>query len=257
MPTRDTAWPAGTPCWIDYSAADIDAAKSFYGDALGWAFTEGVPEFGGYLTCQAQGRAVAGMVPRMDTQTPPTWTTYFASDDADATVAAISSAGGTVIAAPMDVASLGRMAIALDPQGNAFGVWQAGEHTGVELYNEPGSLVWNDAAVEDPAAAQSFYSAVFGWHFKAMAMDGGPPDYATFDTDGRPLGGMFRGEAGSTGWGTCFSVASTDDTVATVQGSGGTVTMPAVDAPFGRFAGLLDPWGGAFTVMQEPAGAAT
>jgi predicted enzyme related to lactoylglutathione lyase len=145
------------------------------------------------------------------------------------------------------------MAIALDPQGNSFGVWQAGDHTGVELYNEPGGLVWNDAAVEDPAAAQTFYSAVFGWHFTPMDMDGGPPDYATFAVDGRPVGGMFGGEAGSTGWGTCFSVASTDDTVAVVERSGGSVSMPAVDAHFGRFAGLLDPWGGAFTVMQEPA----
>lgn len=252
MPTHDTAWPAGTPCWIDYSAVDIEAAKAFYGAALGWTFTEGQPQFGGYLTCQTRGLAVAGMVPRMDAETPPAWTTYFASDDANATVAAIDAAGGTVIAAPMDVMSLGRMAIALDPQGNGFGVWQAGDHTGVELYNEPGGLVWNDAAVVDPAAAQTFYGAVFGWNFDRMDMPGGPPDYATFNTEGRPLGGIFRGEAGSTGWGTCFSVASTDDTVAAVESGGGTVSMPAMDMPFGRFAGLLDPWGGAFTVMQEP-----
>jgi len=32
MPTRDTAWPAGTPCWVDYGAADVDAAKAFYTD---------------------------------------------------------------------------------------------------------------------------------------------------------------------------------------------------------------------------------
>ncbi len=29
MPTRDTAWPAGTPCWTDYGAKDVDAAKEF------------------------------------------------------------------------------------------------------------------------------------------------------------------------------------------------------------------------------------
>ena len=40
MPTRDTAWPAGTPCWIDYGAADIDAAKAFYADVLGIEVTE-------------------------------------------------------------------------------------------------------------------------------------------------------------------------------------------------------------------------
>ena len=30
MPTRNTPWPAGTPCWVDYGAADLDAAKAFY-----------------------------------------------------------------------------------------------------------------------------------------------------------------------------------------------------------------------------------
>jgi hypothetical protein len=254
MPTRDTAWPAGTPCWVDYPAADIDAAKQFYAAALGWTYTDGQPEFGGYLTCLSNGKAAAGMMPRMDESTPARWTTYFATDDAAASSTAITDAGGTVVAPPMAVGPLGTMAIALDPQGNGFGVWQHGEFIGAEVFNQPGSLVWNDVAVADPAAARSFYSTVFGWHFDQMAMDGGPPEYSTFATEGAPLGGLYRGEAGSTGWGTCFAVASTDDVVATVEKAGGTVTMPAMDMQFGRFAGLLDPWGGPFTVMADPAG---
>ena len=30
MVTRDTAWPAGTPCWIDIGVADMPKAKAFY-----------------------------------------------------------------------------------------------------------------------------------------------------------------------------------------------------------------------------------
>lgn len=254
MPTRDTAWPAGTPCWVDYAAADIDAAKAFYAAALGWTFAGGEPEYGGYLTCQTNGKGAAGMMPRMDESTPARWTTYFATADAAATAAAITDAGGTVVAPPMAVGSLGTMTVALDPQGNVFGAWQAAEFIGTEIYNEPGSLVWNDAAVTDPDAAKSFYGAVFGWSFARMEMEGGPPDYATFAIEERPLGGLYRGEPGSTGWGTCFAVASTDDAVATVQRNGGSVSMPPTDMSFGRFAGLRDPWGGAFTVMSEPAG---
>ena len=37
MPTRDTPWPDGTPCWVDYGAADIETTKRFYADLLGWA----------------------------------------------------------------------------------------------------------------------------------------------------------------------------------------------------------------------------
>jgi uncharacterized protein len=249
MPTRDTAWPAGTPCWIDYGAADIDAAKTFYADVLGWTYAGGEPEYGGYLTCQAQGHSAAGMAPQQDPADPPRWTTYFATDDADASAASITQAGGTVVAAPMDVGPLGRMAIALDPQANPFGLWQAREHTGVEIYNEPGGLVWNEAAVEDGAAAKAFYAAVFGFTFSEVEGAGG---YATFATDGGPLGGLGGHQPGSPkGWTTCFSVSSTDAAATAVEQGGGKVTMAAMDTPFGRFAVVEDPWGAPFSVMQE------
>jgi predicted enzyme related to lactoylglutathione lyase len=30
MPTRDEAWPQGTPCWVDLGVDDVDAARTFY-----------------------------------------------------------------------------------------------------------------------------------------------------------------------------------------------------------------------------------
>ena len=63
MPTRDTAWPAGTPCWIDYGAADLEATKAFYTDLLGWTYTGGEEEYGGYLTAQVNEHPAARVVP--------------------------------------------------------------------------------------------------------------------------------------------------------------------------------------------------
>ena len=149
----------------------------------------------------------------------------------------------------MDIGPMGRMAIAVDPQGNSFGLWQSGQHTGVNVYNEPGSLVWSGAAVDDRDAAQGFYSEVFGFHFDEMEGTGG---YATFGTSDQPLGGLGSHQPGSPkGWTTCFSVASADEAVAAVERGGGTVTMAAQDTPFGRFAVVQDPWGAAFSVMQD------
>jgi predicted enzyme related to lactoylglutathione lyase len=252
MPTRDTAWPTGTPCWVDYGAADLEAAKAFYTDVLGWTYTEGEPEFGGYVTCLAQERAAAGLMPQMDPNDPPRWTTYFATDDADATAARIAEAEGTVLVPPMDVGPMGRMVIALDPQGHPFGLWQAGQQTGVAIYNEPGALVWNEAAVDDPAAARAFYASVFGFSFDEME---GMSGYTTFTTDGGPLGGLGGHQPGSPkGWTSCFSVASADDAVAAVEKGGGKVMTAATDSPWGRFAVVEDPWGAAFSVMQEASG---
>ncbi|WP_231486569.1 VOC family protein [Candidatus Blastococcus massiliensis] len=214
MPTRDTPWPAGTPCWIDYGAADVQAATAFYGELFGWSCTGGDEEFGGYLNATRDGAQVAGLGPLMGEDDAPSWTTYFATDDAAATVARIREAGGTVVVEPMEIGPLGTMVVAQDPQGFPFGLWQSGEHTGVQRFNEPGSLVWNEAAVTDPDAAREFYTAVFGFAWDPME---GMEPYATFRTDDRPLGGLSRIEPGlPTGWTVCFAVASTDEVVARV-----------------------------------------
>ena len=252
MPTRDTPWPAGTPCWVDYGASDVAAATEFYARLLGWEFEGGGPEYGGYLNAMRNGRNAAGLGPLMNEGDSPSWTTYFATDDSPATVTRIREAGGTVVVEPMEVGPMGTMTIAVDPQGNPFGLWQSGEHTGSRIYNEPGALVWNEAAVEDPEAARQFYSAVFGYEWQAVD---GVEGYSTFATGGDPLGGLGGVQPGlPKGWATCFAVGSTDEAVAAVQSAGGKVLLPAQDTEYGRFAVVEDPWGAAFSVMQVPTG---
>lgn len=252
MPTRHTPWPDGTPCWMDYGAADLDAAKAFYADLMGWTYTGGEPEFGGYVRAQRDGQDAAGLAPQMGPDDPPRWTTYFASADANAAAIRITEAGGTVLMPPMDVGPFGRMLIALDPQGHPFGVWQSGENTGIRIYDEPGSLVWTETAVDDPDAARAFYTAVFGFRFDELP---DMPGYTTFATDERMLGGLGATQPGAPkGWSTCFGVASTDEAVDKVEAAGGQVTLPAQDTPYGRFAVLTDPWGAALSVMQDTSG---
>jgi predicted enzyme related to lactoylglutathione lyase len=249
MPTRDTPWPNGTPCWVDYGAADLDATRTFYADLLGWEYTGGEPEFGGYLTATRNGQQAAGLGPQQDPDDPPRWTTYFAADDAAATAERIREAGGTVLVEPMEVGPMGTMVIALDPQGNPFGLWQSGLNTGVRIHNEPGALAWNEAVVDDADAARAFYSQVFGFRFEEVPDAGG---YTTFATDEGPLGGLMGRQPGlPKGWLTCFSVASADDVVARVGSAGGKVTTAPMDTPFGRFAVVEDPWGAPFEVMQS------
>ena len=116
MPVRDTAWPAGTPCWVDYTATDVPAAQQFYGELLGWSFTEGQPEFGGYLTCLSEDRAAAGMMPKMDPGQPSAWTTYFAVASLDEALVVVEQAGGKILTAAMDT-PYGRLAGIADPWG--------------------------------------------------------------------------------------------------------------------------------------------
>ena len=76
-------------------------------------------------------------------------------DNADATAANVREAGGTVVVDPFDVFDAGRMTIAQDPTGAVFGVWQAGEHIGAQLANEPGTLNWNECRTTDPDDARA------------------------------------------------------------------------------------------------------
>ena len=155
MPTRDTPWPDGTPCWVDYGAADLDATKRFYASParLGvhrrGARVRRLPDRDRGTACRPRG-----LGPQQDPNDPPRWTTYFAADDAAATAAPDPDAGGTVLVEPMEVGPMGTMVIALDPQGNPFGLWQSGMHTGVQIYNEPGALAWNEALSTTPTARE-------------------------------------------------------------------------------------------------------
>ena len=130
MVQRDTPWPAGTPCWVDLGTDDVARATTFYSTLFGWDTEVGPPEAGGYVMCRHRaGRSPASgrrWVPR---EAPTAWTTYLASDDADATTSKVRSAGGQVLAEPFDVMDVGRMSVAADPGGAVFGIWQARTHT--------------------------------------------------------------------------------------------------------------------------------
>jgi uncharacterized protein len=163
MSTRTRPWPPGMPCWADLTVPDLAAATAFYSAVLGWSFDEPSAEFGGYVIAQAGGGAAAGVGPQQQPGVPPAWTLYLASDDVDATAAAVTSHGGTLLLPPGDVGGLGRLCVAADPTGAVFGVWQHGTHIGAGVVNEPGALSWDDLRTTDPSAAIAFYSAVFGW----------------------------------------------------------------------------------------------
>jgi len=172
MVTRDTAWPPGTPCWIDLGVADKAKAKAFYGGLFGWSIQDGPPEAGGYSMCLIDGKAAAGIGDKQGPEEqPPYWTTYIATADADATAARVKAAGGQVLADPFDVMDVGRMAIAIDPGGAPFGIWEAKAHTGVGVANEPGALIWSENMSRDYEANKAFYGSVFGYHFSDI---GGP-----------------------------------------------------------------------------------
>jgi uncharacterized protein len=253
-------YPPGTPSWIELSSPDPDAAAAFYGRLMGWSATEpGPAESGGYRMFQQDGKNIAGLMAHMQQGQPTAWSTYVSVADADETANKVKAAGGSEIVAPMDVMDLGRMAVFADPTGAVFGIWQPKAFAGADLVNEPNSLCWNEVQTRDAEADKRFYPSVFGWDAGRPSFEGAPDTYTVWELAGRPVGGMmqmtdeFFPPEVPPHWSVCFAVADCDATVARARELGATVVAEPMDMPIGRFAGIADPQGASFAIMQ-PAG---
>jgi uncharacterized protein len=252
-----TSYTPGTPCWVDLTTPDVEAAAEFYGALFGWEVPE-LPdsaEMGGYRRAKKGGKDVAGVYPLMQEGQPSFWGTHIAVADADATAAAVQAAGGTMLAEPMDVAGYGRLAVFSDPAGAVFGIWQPGTFAGAELVNEYGCFGWNELGTRDTAGAKQFYSAVFGWDTQEEESERAGT-YTVWKVGEAMVGGMLDMNALGMpdevppNWLVYFTAEDTDAAVEKAKSGGGDVRMEPIDIPIGRFAVLADPFGAVFAVMQ-------
>ena len=254
MSERDGYAP-GVPCWVDTWQDDVDGAARFYEEALGWQVAQG-PD---YSMGRLRGRDVAGLGSPSPDGLPAQWTTYVWVDDADATAARTTDAGGSVLVEPFDALDGGRIAVIADPQGAALGVWKPGEHRGAQIVNEPSAWAMSMLSTPDPDAAEAFYGSVFGWQTEDFGM-------GDFQATMWRLPGFFGGEPsqpvprdvvatmvegdGPASWMPDFWVTDADGVAATAEASGGKVVAPPTQNPVGKSAVLADPAGAVFSISQ-------
>ena len=252
--TEMTSYDHGVPCWTDLGTTDQESAKAFYTGLFGWESREDPAPQGTYTTFTLGGKNVAACyqtAPEQAAGMPPMWTTYVAVDDVEAVAPRIVPAGGTLMGEPFDVMEAGRMVLAADPGGAVFGLWQAKEHAGAEIVNEPGALTWNELATRDPDTAAAFYAEALGWTARRSEV---PMEYWEFLVGDRSVGGMMRMTEqwppdAPPHWVVYFAVSDCDATTTRAEVLGGKIAVPPMDIPVGRFAFLTDPQGGAFAVI--------
>jgi uncharacterized protein len=248
--------PEGMPCWADAMFRDVEAAKSFYGDVLGWTFAEPAPEFGDYTQAYADGKAVAAVSPTMPGMEggEAAWCLYFASPDLEATAQRVRDAGGEVVMGPMDVGAFGSMLLVRDPGGVAFGVWRAGTHEGFEAQAVPGAYCWAEVLTRRPEEADRFFPSVFPYGLKRI--EDPDMDFTLFTRGEDPILGRmkmtdadFPPEAPPY-LNVYFTVPDCDAAVERATERGGTLYVGPMDTPFGRFAALSDQQGAPFSVID-------
>jgi hypothetical protein len=116
----------GTFHWNELMTRNVERAKTFYADTIGWSF-DGMPmpDGGGtYWVAKMDGESVAGIldISAPDfAQVPESWVAYLAVDDVDARVRKAVAAGAKLMKPAFDVPGVGRIAILMEPGGAGIG----------------------------------------------------------------------------------------------------------------------------------------
>lgn len=243
----------GTPCWASLMVHRADQARNFYGALFGWEFGHRPARPGAYTLALLDGQRVAAIGDGpAEPHGPVAWTTMLASDDADETAELVRECGGTVGVGPLNADGEGRLALAADPSGAVFGVWQGERLPGADLTGVPGSVAWNELWTWESPLVAKFYQAVFGFGSEPSA--GEEPDRVVLTVGGRAVAGVHgvgsrlprdRGAH----WMTFFAAVDVDATARRAARLGARVVNAPCDSPYGRMATLVDPEGVAFALI--------
>jgi predicted enzyme related to lactoylglutathione lyase len=117
----------GALCWNELSTNDLVRAKRFYSDLLGWRLqdqTDPMP----YTTIYVGEKMNGGMRPLGDEErqqgVPPNWMPYFSTGDIDRSAAQVDELGGRIMVGPMPIMNDSQIAVAQDPTGAVFALFE-------------------------------------------------------------------------------------------------------------------------------------
>jgi hypothetical protein len=259
MPTH-TKHEHGTFSWVELGTTDASAAKRFYGSLFGWTFDD-MPAGPGmtYTMCRVNGKAACALYQMGQDMkgVPPNWLSYITVNDVDAVAKKVAANGGKVVKEPFDVMDVGRMAVATDPTGAHFALWQAKKSIGAEITQEPGTLCWTELYTGNVDQAGKFYISTIGWTTKQVDM--GPiGTYTLFNRPGeeKNAGGMMAFPPSMKGvpphWLAYFAVNDVDASTKKAAELGGKTLMAPMDIPnIGRFSIVQDPQGAVFALYKN------
>jgi hypothetical protein len=242
----------GTFCWPELATSDPAAATTFYSGLFGWTLFEAPTDVGPYYMFRLGGDDVGASYKMRADEGQPHWNSYVSVASADEAAARAQTLGATVVVQPFDVFDAGRMAVLRDPAGAFFCVWQAKAHIGARRLNEPGTLCWTELATTDTAAAERFYTGLFGWRLKKGTA--APGEYTEIYNREQPIGGIMQiqpewGEV-PPHWMPYFAVVDCDASAGRAKDLGAKLLVRPTDIPgVGRFAVIEDSQGAAFAII--------
>jgi len=116
--------PHGHFCWNELMTRNVERAKKFYGDTLGWSFDAMPMPNGTYWIAKDGDQPVGGIFDISAPEfgpVPESWMAYIAVDNVDERVAKAVKAGAKIMKPAFDIPGVGRIAILTEPGGAAVG----------------------------------------------------------------------------------------------------------------------------------------
>jgi predicted enzyme related to lactoylglutathione lyase len=112
----------GALCWNELATIDVERAKSFFGELLGWEYET---DDSGYVSVKNAGSLNGGMREQSEHErrAAPTRPPYFTVESADEAAGQAAQLGGRGLL-PTTASRLGRYAVIADPQGAALAVFE-------------------------------------------------------------------------------------------------------------------------------------
>lgn len=253
MTTNNGPWP-NRFVWHDLMTKDGATAQKFYSGLFGWEIQEIPMGTCTYRMIHCGPGPIGGIVEEQNIPVAH-WMPYVAVNDVDASAKQVTTLGGTVCVPPTDIPGTGRFSVVGDPQGGYFSIYKGNpESAGAD----PDALVfgrvcWNELLTSDPAAAQKFYSALFGW--KPEGKDMGPMGtyYVQLLGDKQAGGMMKTPQPGMpTAWLVYFAVEDLGAATNKAKGLGANAMMENIPIEgIGSFSLLMDPTGAVFALFHS------
>jgi predicted enzyme related to lactoylglutathione lyase len=245
--------------WYQLLTTDVEAAKAFYAEVVGWgtrdASAPGMP----YTLFAAGEASVAGLMGLSEDATKmgarPSWLGYVEVDDVDATADRVQGLGGVVHVPPTDIPDVSRFSIVADPQMATVGLFK-GFKPRQEQVADPrsrGRVGWHELLAADREQAWAFYGELFGWQ-KAQANAGVTDEYQQFSAGGQTIGGMMNKPPTVLDpcWLYYFNVGDIDAAVKRVKAGGGQVLRAPTEVLDGNWiVQCADPQGAMFALIGQ------
>ncbi|MFI4972985.1 MAG: VOC family protein [Caulobacterales bacterium] len=153
--------------WYELMTPDLQAAKRFYGEVVGWKAQDMPIGDGAYTVLEADGAGVGGAMPLSEEQKAQgaNWTGYICVDDCDAAAQKAKALGGSVLTPPTDIPGIGRFAVIGDPHGAVSAIMKPIPPSDARPRPRRGTVGhagWHELNAGDADADIAFYRELVG-----------------------------------------------------------------------------------------------